>query len=91
MNTLWGSFEIRNARLARTMLQQMSGIPLDEHIEKYDYWADKFEELPIYYMTFHGQQSIKIVMEASIITLVLKTQFDKHDEDKYYTLSLRLI
>lgn len=65
VNTLWGSFEIRNARLARTMLQQMSGIPLDENIEKYDYWADKFEELPIYYMTFHGQQSIKVVMEAS--------------------------
>lgn len=69
VNTLWGSFEIRNARLARTMLQQMSGIPLDENIEKYDYWADKFEELPIYYMTFHGQQSIKVVMEASTILI----------------------
>lgn len=48
------------------MLQQMSGIPLDENIEKYDHWADKFEELPIYYMTFHGQQSIKVVMEVSM-------------------------
>lgn len=47
------------------MLQQLSGIPLDENLEKYDYWADKFEELPVYYMTFHGQQSIKVVMEVS--------------------------
>lgn len=64
VNTLWGSFEIRNARLARTMLQQMAEMPLDEHLEKFDEWADSFEKLPIYYMTFHGQQSVKIVMEA---------------------------
>ena len=64
INTLWGSFEIRNARLARTMLQQMVGVPLDEHLEKFNSYADAFEKLPIYFMTFHGQQSIKIVMEA---------------------------
>ncbi|XP_018577269.1 twinkle protein, mitochondrial [Anoplophora glabripennis] len=64
VNTLWGSFEIRNARLARTMLQQMAGIPLDENLQAFDHWADKFEKLPIYFMTFHGQQSIKVVMEA---------------------------
>ena len=33
VNTLWGSFEIRNARLARTMLQQMAGVPLDAHLD----------------------------------------------------------
>ncbi|KAJ8924787.1 hypothetical protein NQ315_000940 [Exocentrus adspersus] len=64
VNTLWGSFEIRNARLARTMLQQMAGFPLDENLQEFDHWADKFEKLPIYFMTFHGQQSIKVVMEA---------------------------
>ncbi|XP_067012802.2 mitochondrial DNA helicase isoform X2 [Anabrus simplex] len=64
VNTLWGSFEIRNARLARTMLQQMAGIPLDVHIDQFDQWADQFEQLPLYFMTFHGQQSIKVVMEA---------------------------
>ncbi|XP_022902467.2 mitochondrial DNA helicase [Onthophagus taurus] len=64
VNTLWGSFEIRNARLARTMLQQYAGIQLDEHLDQFDFWADKFEKLPVYFMTFHGQQSIKIVMEA---------------------------
>ncbi|KAJ4439096.1 hypothetical protein ANN_15053 [Periplaneta americana] len=64
VNTLWGSFEIRNARLARTMLQQMAGIPLDSHLDQFDNWADKFERLPLYFMTFHGQQPIKVVMEA---------------------------
>ncbi|XP_043248677.1 twinkle protein, mitochondrial [Colletes gigas] len=64
VNTLWGSFEIRNSRLARTMLQQMVGVPLDEHLEHFDSYADAFEKLPIYFMTFHGQQSIKVVMDA---------------------------
>ncbi|XP_012279220.1 twinkle protein, mitochondrial [Orussus abietinus] len=64
VNTLWGSFEIRNARLARTMLQQMVGVSLEENIENFEKYADEFEKLPIYFMTFHGQQSIKVVMEA---------------------------
>ncbi|KAL7288090.1 hypothetical protein TKK_0017876 [Trichogramma kaykai] len=64
VNTLWGSFEIRNARLAKTMLQQMAGVPLDENINNFDHYANEFEKLPIYFMTFHGQQSIKVVMEA---------------------------
>lgn len=64
VNTLWGSFEIRNARLARTMLQQMAGVPLDINLDRFDAHADEFEKLPIYFMTFHGQQSVKVVMEV---------------------------
>ena len=64
VNTLWGSFEIRNARLARTMLQQMVGVSLDENLQNFDLYADTFEKLPIYFMTFHGQQNIKVVMEV---------------------------
>lgn len=69
VNTLWGSFEIRNARLARTMLHQMAGIPLDENLQVFDEWADRFEQLPLYFMTFHGQQTIKVVMEVIIYSL----------------------
>ncbi|KAJ8969936.1 hypothetical protein NQ314_001517 [Rhamnusium bicolor] len=65
VNTLWGSFEIRNARLARTMLQQMAGVTLDDNLHVFDYWADQFEKLPVYFMTFHGQQAIKVVMEVA--------------------------
>ncbi|XP_060534492.1 mitochondrial DNA helicase isoform X2 [Cylas formicarius] len=64
VNTLWGSFEITNERLARTMLQQMAELPLIENMHLFDELADKFQKLPIYFMTFHGQQSIKVVMEA---------------------------
>ncbi|XP_076170859.1 mitochondrial DNA helicase isoform X2 [Ptiloglossa arizonensis] len=64
VNTLWGSFEIRNARLARTMLQQMVGMPLDENLEMFNLYADAFEKLPIYFMTFHGQQALKVVIDA---------------------------
>ena len=46
------------------MLQQMAGVPLDMNLQNFDAYADNFEKLPIYFMTFHGQQSVKIVMEA---------------------------
>lgn len=46
------------------MLQQMVGCSLENNLNHFDEWADKFELLPIYYMTFHGQQSIKVVMDA---------------------------
>lgn len=64
VNTLWGSFEIRNVRLVRTMLQQMVGVPLDENLDKFNSYASAFEKLPMYFMTFHGQQNIKVVMDA---------------------------
>ncbi|XP_034938619.1 twinkle protein, mitochondrial [Chelonus insularis] len=64
VNTLWGSFEIRNARLAKTMLQQMAGVPLDANLHNFDNFADAFEQLPIYFMTFHGQQNVDVVMDA---------------------------
>lgn len=64
VNTLWGSFEIRNARLAKTMLQQMAGIPLEDNLDEFNTYADAFSKLPIYFMTFHGHQNINIVMDV---------------------------
>ncbi|XP_068610936.1 twinkle mtDNA helicase [Brachionichthys hirsutus] len=64
VNTLWGSFEINNVRLAKIMLTQFAMQKLEENLEQYDFWADKFEELPLYFMTFHGQQNIKAVVET---------------------------
>ncbi|XP_026866208.1 twinkle protein, mitochondrial [Electrophorus electricus] len=64
VNTLWGSFEIKNVRLAKIMLTQFSMQRLEENLEQYDSWADKFEELPLYFMTFHGQQNVKTVLDA---------------------------
>lgn len=64
VNTLWGSFEIRNTRLAKTMLQQMSGVQLEDNLHNFELYADEFEKLPIYFMTFHGQQTLSVVMDA---------------------------
>ncbi|XP_061787988.2 twinkle mtDNA helicase [Nerophis lumbriciformis] len=64
VNTLWGSFEINNVRLAKIMLTQFALQRLEENLEQYDFWADKFEELPLYFMTFHGQQNIKSVLDT---------------------------
>ncbi|EEC08592.1 twinkle protein, putative [Ixodes scapularis] len=64
VNTLWGSFEIQNERLAKIMLTQFSLISLEKHLDEFDFWADKFELLPLYFMTFHGEQSIRNVLDA---------------------------
>ncbi|XP_004080672.1 twinkle protein, mitochondrial [Oryzias latipes] len=64
VNTLWGSFEINNVRLAKIMLTQFAMERLEDNLEKYDFWADKFEQLPLYFMTFHGQQNIKTVLDT---------------------------
>lgn len=69
VNTLWGSFEIRNTLLARTLLQQMARKPLDDHLDEFDKWANEFEKLPMYFMTFYGQQTLKVVMEVSSMNI----------------------
>ena len=38
---------------------------LEKNLDKFDRWADKFELLPLYFMTFHGQQTLKTVVEVS--------------------------
>ncbi|XP_060624264.2 twinkle mtDNA helicase isoform X1 [Anolis sagrei] len=64
VNTLWGSFEINNVRLAKVMLTQFAMGRLEEQLDKFDEWADRFEDLPLYFMTFHGHQNIKTVMDT---------------------------
>ncbi|XP_072154968.1 mitochondrial DNA helicase isoform X2 [Bemisia tabaci] len=64
VTTLWGSFEIKNHRLARTMLQQYCMLPLEQNLKDFEFWADQFEKLPLYFLTFHGQQNLQVVMEA---------------------------
>jgi twinkle protein len=66
VSTLWGSFEIKNSRLARTMLSQFSGVDFSvgESINRFDYWADKFENLPMYFMRFFGSSNVDQVLDA---------------------------
>eukprot|EP00794_Sanderia_malayensis_P018240 gene18240-20059_t len=64
VNTLWGSFEIRNVRLVKSMLCQYSGLNLEQSIGQYNYWADKFDSLPMYFMSYFGSQSIESVLQT---------------------------
>ena len=65
VNTLWGSFEIRNVRLVKMMLQQFSGTSLAHVVADFPAIADEFEKLPMYFLTFHGHQSVKVVLDVS--------------------------
>ena len=38
---------------------------LEKDVDKFQYWADKFEMLPMYFMCFYGAQNINTVIEVS--------------------------
>lgn len=64
--TLWGSFEIKNVRLAKMMLSQscrkdVVGIEKSE----FDKESNRFNRLPLYFMKFHGQTDVDQVMDAA--------------------------
>ena len=58
VTTLWGSFEVKNTRLAKMHLQQFSGVNLEENINEFDKWADLFTKLPMFYLMFHGANEV---------------------------------
>ncbi|KAI9015683.1 P-loop containing nucleoside triphosphate hydrolase protein [Phycomyces nitens] len=62
--TLWGSFEILNKRLAKRMLYQYSGKDLSKAPQEIDVWANKFEQLPLYFLKFFSSTAIKDVLKA---------------------------
>ena len=68
VNTLWGSFEIKNTRLITKMLQQFARAPIatgtPESLDTLEQLADNFEELPLYFLKFHGGSDIDEVIGA---------------------------
>ncbi|XP_062584813.1 uncharacterized protein LOC134246462 [Saccostrea cucullata] len=66
VNTLWGSFEINNVRMAKMLLRQFAVKSFDESLEDYEVWANRFKQLPLYFMTFHGQEDFDKVKETLI-------------------------
>ena len=77
MNTLWGSFEVSNVRLAKMQLKQYIGSNVEDDIQNFDSYADRFQrQLAMYYMTFHGSQVlnnylINFVFRFKLINCVL--------------------
>lgn len=37
-------------------------------MDRFNEFADSFEQLPLYFMTFHGQESIRRVIEVKFTT-----------------------
>lgn len=72
INTLWGSFEIKNSRLIHKIFHQHLQKPLPignlnnnpEANQALDYLSSQFAELPLYFMTFHGSSDVDDVLNA---------------------------
>eukprot|EP01084_Bolivina_argentea_P223014 377397_1 len=68
VNTLWGSFEVQNSRLVGKMIQQFAGSPLPTIVgagmDAMNCLADRFQDLPLQYMTFHGGTDLDLVLDA---------------------------
>lgn len=64
VNTLWGSFELQNTALLKKMLTQFAAKSLEKNIEEFNFWADKFAELALYFMRFYGTTGIDEVLDA---------------------------
>lgn len=68
-NVLWGSFEIKNTRLLHKLLKQFARNPLPDHKDDnaaamLGQIADRFQELPMYFMKFHGGSEVDEVLDA---------------------------
>ena len=68
INVLWGSFEIKNTRLVHKLLHQFARKPLprgDPSMrEELEAIGDRFSELPMYFMKFHGGSEIDEVLDT---------------------------
>ena len=67
VNTLWGSFEIKNTRLIKKMLCQYAGKDLSNpnHLHMYPVVADQFSQLPLYFLRFFGATDVDQVRNRS--------------------------
>ena len=68
-NVLWGSFEIKNTRLLHKLMKQFSrdALPVSTEKnakEKFEALADRFENLSLYFMKFHGGSDVDEVLDA---------------------------
>lgn len=66
--TLWGSFELSNIRIAKLLLSQFyarsTGKSPVHLANEFDEWAEKFENLPMFFMRYFGSNPIERVLDA---------------------------
>jgi twinkle protein len=68
VNVLWGSFEIKNTRLIHKLMQQFVREPLPTGdaamVGNLEAIADRFAQLPLYFLKFHGGSDVDDVLDA---------------------------
>jgi twinkle protein len=62
--TLWGSFEITNVRLVKKLIQQYANKNLEKNLDDFAGAAERFSQLPLYFMRYHGGTDIDAVLDA---------------------------
>lgn len=66
IKTLWGSFEIKNARLGQIMLQQLSRASTSQERfeEQFSRASLRIKQLPMYFLDFFGSTDLSMVVQA---------------------------
>ena len=64
VKTLWGSFEIKNNRLIKIMMKQFSRANLENNVHLFEPVSKEFAKLPLYFMNFHGEETIENVIRV---------------------------
>ena len=68
VNTLWGSFEVRNTRLIRKMLQQFAACSFEElrdlPPERMEALMERFGDMPLFFLRFHGGTPLEQELDA---------------------------
>jgi len=62
--TLWGSFEIKNEILMTNMLLQYSEANLIKSPESFEFYANRFENMPLYFMKFFGSSELDKILST---------------------------
>ncbi|KAJ1673626.1 hypothetical protein EV182_004867, partial [Spiromyces aspiralis] len=64
VSTLWGSFEVPNVRLLSRMMGQFARRDLSKDAAGFEEWSRRFEQLPMYFLKFHGSTQPSEVIET---------------------------
>ena len=64
VSTLWGSFEIKNEILMTHMMLQFSEANLVKEPQSFEFYANRFENLPLYFMKFFGSSQLDQIIST---------------------------
>ena len=51
---------------------------MEKNLPQYNYWAEKFEMLPMYFMSFYGAQNLQDVLEVLLYITQALTEWRNH-------------